>query len=310
MEETAPEEGSSTSPIIVTPPPQEPAEQVIFSEPTQPEMPAEPEREDVSQESVSSIVPESIVTPFPQEEHSEPVIITDTAHPEDRPAEAGSPPAAITESFAEGREETEVSEMAPEERGATLETPAEPAAATTPGIPGSPPPSPDFWSRQKPAIIVTAIIILILAIAGGAVVYPKYFGTPITEIFPPQTPVVTETTPSIPATQLTAAPTQVIIPASGVWVRVTYPQNYQGRLGNPGSLRAVTGSGDRFYLVDEENHLVQVQISKTDNTGDTLVVEIYRNGEVITRRTTTSPRGSVILLVDATTGGPPGISTP
>ena len=140
--------------------------------------------------------------------------------------------------------------------------------------------------------------------------YPKYFGTPITGIFPPHTPVVTETTPPVPAAQLTAAPTHVIIPATGVWVRVTYPQNYQGRLGNPGSLRAVTGSGDRFYLVDEENHLVQVQISKTDNSGDVLAVEIYRNGELITRRATTSPRGSVILLVDATTGGPPGITTP
>jgi len=49
---------------------------------------------------------------------------------------------------------------------------------------------------------------------------------------------------------------------------------------------------------------------KTDNSGDTLAVEIYRNGEVITRRTTTSPMGSIELLIDATTGGPPGISTP
>jgi hypothetical protein len=167
-----------------------------------------------------------------------------------------------------------------------------------------------LWSRKKPAIIITAIIILIVAVAGGVVLYPKYFATPVTGILPLQTPVVPETMPPVPTAQLTAVPTQVIIPASGVWVRIMYPQNYQGRLGNPGSLRSITGSGDRFYLVDEDNHLVQVQISKTDNSGNMLVVEIYRNGEVIIRRTTTSPRGSVNLLIDATTGGPPGVDTP
>jgi hypothetical protein len=373
-EETAPEEGSTISPIIVTSLPQEEsAEPVSFPEPAHPEekpaesgleelvsfpetmqpretlaeskleevfpgfvpsdipenieipslmtetpepvimpvvtkpeeRPAEPKREEVS--SVSSSVPERIVTPVFQEGHPEPVIIMETAQ-QGEPAEAGTPPAVIAELSTQGKEEIQVSETAPKERGATLETPAEPVADITSGIPRSSPPSPDLWSRQKPAIIVTAIIILIFAIAGGAVVYPKYFGTPIMGIFPPQTPVITETTPPVPSAQLTAAPTQVIIPASGVWIRVMYPQNYQGRLGNPGSLRSVTGSGDRFYLVDEENHLVQVQISKTDNSGDVLAVEIYRNGEVITRRTTTSPRGSVILLVDATTGGTPGIT--
>jgi hypothetical protein len=89
---------------------------------------------------------------------------------------------------------------------------------------------------------------------------------------------------------------------------VIYPRNYYGRLGNPGSLRGITGSGDRFYQMNEDNHLVQVQIYKTDNSGDTLTVEIYRNGEIINRRETTAPMGFIELLIDARTGNPPGIT--
>ena len=93
-----------------------------------------------------------------------------------------------------------------------------------------------------------------------------------------------------------------------MWVRVVYPRNYYGRLGNPGSLRGVNGSGDRFYQMNENIRLVQVQMYKTDNSGDVLTVEIYRDGEVITHRSTSSPMGFIELLIDAKTGNPPGIT--
>jgi hypothetical protein len=100
----------------------------------------------------------------------------------------------------------------------------------------------------------------------------------------------------------------MVIPNSGVWVRVSYPHDYYGRLGNPGSLREVAGSGDRFYQMNADNRLVQVQMYKTDNSGDILAVEVYRDGELIARRMTSSPKGFVDLLIDATTGAPPGIT--
>jgi hypothetical protein len=93
-----------------------------------------------------------------------------------------------------------------------------------------------------------------------------------------------------------------------VWVRVVYPRNYYGRLGNPGSLREVNGSGDRLYKMIENIRLVQVQMYKTDNSGDVLTVEIYRDGKVITHRTTSSPMGFIELLIDVKTGNPPGIT--
>jgi len=142
------------------------------------------------------------------------------------------------------------------------------------------------------------------------VLYPDYLASPDKGIFPVQNPAIAETTFPAPSSQLTPAPTQIVIPQTGVWVRVNYSQNYRGRLGNPGSLREVTGSGDRFYPVDEKNRLVQVQIYKTDNTGNMLMVELFRNGEIIHRRSTTSPMGGIELLIDAETGNPPGIITP
>jgi hypothetical protein len=62
--------------------------------------------------------------------------------------------------------------------------------------------------------------------------------------------------------------------------------------------------------MDEKNRLVQVQIYKTDNTGDTLTVALYRNGEIMHSRSITSPMGGIELLIDAETGNPPGIITP
>ncbi len=151
------------------------------------------------------------------------------------------------------------------------------------------------------------ILVLLLGIAGIAVFSPAWFGAPSGALSPVPTPSLPETLVPVPSTPVTPVPTPLIIPTTGVWVRVTYPQDFYGRLGNPGSLREVSGSGDRLYQMNADDHLVQVQMYKTDNSGDTLSVEIYRNGESMTRRTDSSPMGFIDLLVDSTTGAPPGI---
>jgi hypothetical protein len=260
-------------------------------------------------------MPEQDTIPPDSTSPVEPVSTPEVTQPEEIPVEPekivspdlSTPSVPVIAEPAAEEEDPEPSEPVPAGRSEPVEPPLETAAENTPG---SPPPAPEFWIRERPAIIVAAILILIFGIAGGAYLYPHYFAVPVKEIFPPQTPQITGTAVPVPSAQVTSPPTQVIIPPTGVWVRVIYPQNYQGRLGNPGSLRGISGSGDRFYQMNDENRLIQVQMYKTDNSGDTLAVEIYRNGEVITRRATTSPRGSIELLIDAMTGGPPGMSTP
>jgi hypothetical protein len=157
-------------------------------------------------------------------------------------------------------------------------------------------------------MIIAGILILILGIVAFAVFLPAYLGTPALKLSPVPTPSLPQTPGPLPSTIATPAPAQAVIPNAGVWVRVTYPHDYYGRLGNPGSLREVAGSGDRFYQMNADNRLVQVQMSKTDNSGDILAVEIYRDGKLIARRMTSSPMGFIDLLIDATTGAPPGIT--
>jgi hypothetical protein len=300
--------------------PEEPAEPVSIPDVTFPEVtPPEEEPEITVTDTVSPDLPESSAVPAPREEPAEPVSIPDVTPPEVTAPEeepeitsltylsAPSEPAIIGLSAEKG-EEAEQSEAIPAGRSEPGESATQPAADIPPGTPGTPPPPAIFWDLRKTVII--AIIILILGFAGGTVIYSEYFTSPETGIFPVPTPAITETTVPVPSAQLTSAPTQVVIPQTGVWVRVMYPRNFYGRLGNPGSLRGITGSGDRFYQMDEKNRLVQVQIYKTDNTGDRLTVEIYRNGEIIQSRSTTSPMGLIELLIDAETGQPPGIVTP
>ncbi len=209
---------------------------------------------------------------------------------------------------AEGDETIRAETVIPEE-GQPTEPAGLPEAESIPSAPGSPiPPGVAGNNRQKTFILAAAIIVLVLGIAGFVVLSPVYFSAPTHVVSPVPTPSLPVTPVTIPSTPSTPAPTPVVIPTTGVWVRVTYLQDYYGRLGNPGSLREVGGSGDRVYQMNTGDRLVQVQMYKTDNSGDTLSVEIYRNGVSITHRTTSSPMGFIDLLIDATTGAPPGIT--
>ncbi len=306
---------SSESPASL----EEPVEPIGDEDVTPPDViPPEEEQDTTIPDTLSSDVSESSESPTSPEEPAELIRILQATHPEVTPTEdepektsstylSAPQERAIVEVTTE-REEAEASETIPGERSEPGEPGTQPAADIPPDTPGSPP-SPVVFRDLHKAIII-AIVILILGIAGAMVLYPDYLASPEKGIFPVQNPAIAETTLPAPSSQLTPAPTQIVIPPTGVWVRVNYSQNYRGRLGNPGSLREVTGSGDRFYQVDEKNRLVQVQIYKTDNTGDMLTVEIYRNGEIIHRRSTTSPMGVIELLIDAETGNPPGIITP
>jgi hypothetical protein len=142
------------------------------------------------------------------------------------------------------------------------------------------------------------IIFIVLGIAGVMVFYPQNPTAPGTE------PTLLPT----PTIQQTPQPTPVIIPPTGVWVRVSYPRSYYGWVGNTGSLRGVNGSGDQIYKIPVIDGFVQAQIFKSDNSGDTLTVEVYRDGDVISVRNVSIPMGSIELLIDAKTGNPPGMT--
>jgi hypothetical protein len=307
-------------PEIITSPAsqEEPAESLNISDAITPEeAPPVSSTVPASQDTVPPSVPEIITSPASQEEPAESLNISDAITPEEAPpvpstvtalSDLSSPAQPIDDHPTDRNEEAVPADTIPPEGRDPAGSVRQPGADSTPLTPGSPPLPADLGGRRKSFIIVTAIIFLILGIAGVAMVYPEYFSVPGKELLPVPTPAITETPVPVTPTLMPPGPTQVIIPATGVWVRVVYPRNYYGRLGNPGSLREVNGSGDRLYKMIENIRLVQVQMYKTDNSGDVLTVEIYRDGEVITHRSISSPMGFIELLIDAKTGNPPGIT--
>jgi hypothetical protein len=232
---------------------------------------------------------------------------TETAQQEEpgSPDMPTPPEPVVVESPTVSREDSELSGVITPEAGDITESGQQPVGEATPQIPKSPLPSDGTGSQRQTLFAVTAIILVILGIVGGAIFYPLYFATPpAKEPVPIPTPTLQQT-----PVQQTPVPTQVVIPPAGVWVRVVYPGNYYGWLGNPGSLQGVTGSGDQIYKIRESDGIVHVQIHKDDYSGNTLTVEIYRNGELINRRTRSTPMSSIELLIDAKTGNPPGVTS-
>lgn len=148
------------------------------------------------------------------------------------------------------------------------------------------------------AVIITVIaIIAILAVAAFAA--NALFSSPYSN-------TVITITPSAGSN-----PTPVQVPAdlqpAGVYVRVIYPNDFVGSVGNPGLLHQVSGRGNQTFSVLMTKSIVQATIRKLDNSPEPLTVEIYNNTALLAGRTVTAPHGEVSLLIDATTAAAPGM---
>jgi hypothetical protein len=250
----------------------------------------------------------SVASSYLPEEKPEPLVSPETPAIEEKPVSSQNetvppdlsptPEPVTVESPTVPRQDARHSEQVPPEAGNGDEPVKQPAPDATPPTPESPLPPAGPGSRRPTFIAIAAIILILLGIAGVMVFYPL---TP-TETGVEPTPLPT------PTIQQSPQPTPVIIPPTGVWVRVGYPRSYYGWVGNTGSIRGVNGTGDQIYKIPETEGIVQVQMYKPDNSGDTLTVEVYRDGKVISLRNVSTPMGSVELLIDAKTGHPPAMT--
>jgi hypothetical protein len=174
-------------------------------------------------------------------------------------------------------------------------------------------PQPAFPKKPNFGTIV-AVIIVILAIVGAVFIYSDSLqGTPqqplTTVTTLPATTVVTPVPTTItpaptPTPKVTVTPTPqptLIIPDTGVWVRVRYTGNFAGQMGVSGGLRQVSGTGERVYRLPTIDGIVDVTFAKQDGSGDVLSVEIYKNGTLVKRGTAAAPRGTIDLHVDLKT---------
>jgi hypothetical protein len=194
-------------------------------------------------------------------------------------------------------ERTEFVSAAPSEGSNAEPLMGQPEDATPP--PETPPLPPQTGSNKGKIIVVTALVILVLLLAALVLNFSANQAPPGTDLTQVPTTTVQQTTP---------VPTQITIPPTGIWVRVGYSGNFYGYLGIPGALRGVNSSGSTLYRIPEAAEMVQVNMYKTDNSGNPLSVEVFRDGRALTNRTVSVPMGFIELLIDAKTGNPPGIT--
>jgi hypothetical protein len=73
-------------------------------------------------------------------------------------------------------------------------------------------------------------------------------------------------------------------------------------------MRDVSGTGDNFYRIFWEDRPVQVSVQKNDYAGALLTAAVYRDGNLIISRSTTSPKGTIEILIDPQTARAPGLA--
>ena len=162
-----------------------------------------------------------------------------------------------------------------------------------------------------PAKVIILTLIIATIIIGGVALSHFYQGTSgagtkpvspdatktpsVNQIVAPTTPSVTITTIPVPPGPTINKVPEMIIPPSGIWVRVQYQGNFTGTVGIQGGLRDIAGTGDRFYQIPETGGIIDAEIQKLDNSGRELVIIIYNNGTAVKRGSTTVPAGTVSL---------------
>jgi hypothetical protein len=122
---------------------------------------------------------------------------------------------------------------------------------------------------------------------------------PVPTTLQPQLPQ----TPLTPVISVTLAPgsTQVTIPPTGVWVKVSYPGTYIGLIGTPGNQTEVTDTGDHLYQIPATERTVAAALQKNDSSGDLIILEVYKNGVMLKRETSIAPKAIVEILLDIKT---------
>jgi hypothetical protein len=176
-------------------------------------------------------------------------------------------------------------------------------------------------TAKKVILSAVVLVIIIAVIAAGAVfVYPMISsgglltlpsgesssgGSSSSGSVTPTTTPQGQTTPSVQTswTPIAVETTAAVIPSAGVQVHISYLGGFKGSYGLPSALQSIQASGDRVYLVENATGTVQAVIEKRDSsTKHDLLVEIYKDGKLLTKGSTNAAYGKVTLEVDTKTG--------
>ena len=159
----------------------------------------------------------------------------------------------------------------------------------------------DPW--DKPWVTI-ALIVGILAVVVIALVF--FMGSGNT---PDQSlPLKTTPTPSGAATQATLSgstgspqmtikvPTTASIPATGVFIKVSYLGGFSGMYGVNGVMQNVRNSGGRLYEITNATGNVSAIFKKEDgSTTHEILVELWKNGKSLTSAKNSTPFGTASI---------------
>ena len=156
---------------------------------------------------------------------------------------------------------------------------------------------------DKPWVII-AVIVGILAVVVIALVFFMGSGNTSDQSLS----VKTTSTPSGAGTQATQAggtgspqmtikvPTTATIPASGVFVKVSYLGGFSGTYGVNGVMQNVRNSGDRLYEVANATGNVSAIFKKEDGSANhEILVELWKNGKSLMSAKNSTPFGTASI---------------
>ena len=76
-------------------------------------------------------------------------------------------------------------------------------------------------------------------------------------------------------------------------MRVTYPGNFTGTFYADGMTRDVNSSGDQFYQIPMTSGPIDGFIDKGDGSGKNMIIQVYKDGTLVTYGNTSAPLGTV-----------------
>ncbi|AGB01857.1 hypothetical protein [Methanoregula formicica] len=83
------------------------------------------------------------------------------------------------------------------------------------------------------------------------------------------------------------------VPSTGVFVRVLYPGQYTGTISANGFERAVNSSGEQIFQLSMAVGNIDAFLEKGDGSVRNILVEVYKNGNMVTSADTSIPYGVV-----------------
>lgn len=152
-------------------------------------------------------------------------------------------------------------------------------------------------------LAVGALVVLPMLSSGGFSLPSGNGGEPVPTSTPTSSSSSGSTTLNPKGTVVPVETQAAVIPPKGIFVHVNYIAGFAGRFGMPSALTVVPGNSlDRVWEVENANGTVIAEFTKQDGSKHALLVEIYKDGALLTKGSTTIGHGEVKLSVDTDTG--------